>query len=338
MKRHLTDQELIDLRFDTLEADSQTALEKHLQRCAACRKRSEVLQATLGQLDDLRHDVQAPEALITTTLRRVEDVRTAASREQPAGTRISWGRLFWIGSFAAAAVLALIAWPRIGSRNSPLLSMANRTDTATLEPQPETASAPAMPVPEKKRERVGEDVPADLLKAKAGGESAKRAAIPQEPPAPAAPQVTKLLAAKPAPPPLAATTPMPAPRVARSTAAALEGRAAPTAAPAGAVAMAMSLPAADADQAVAEAPASSSLAVDVKVRLPSTSGTWLTGPQNAIRVRATRRDDEVLFLFVNQGSVLSANIRIVSSNGSNEIQRLLLPPLATTNLTIRMAK
>ena len=42
------------------------------------------------------------------------------------------------------------------------------------------------------------------------------------------------------------------------------------------------------------------------------------------------------FLFVNQGSILAARIKILSTSGSNLLETVFLPPLAKTNLTLKV--
>lgn len=312
MKRHLTDAELIDLRFDTLDGEQAKGLAKHLKRCDACRKRAASLSAKLGQLDQLRGEEKASEDLIAKTLRATRG-ETESAVATPAMQRIAWNRFAWIGIAAAAAVVALTVVPPLLRPKAPaeqaLLAdknaaqprtKASTTIRLTQDPVPlRTAATPPKSAAEPKpkldaseiRQLLAEKIPA--TGGAAGGMPAARTTM-----AAAAPAAD---AAKPRPMPAAIAPPQPA--------------TAPMQTPGG----------------VAE----QDIAADITVRVPSTSGTWLTGPQNAIRVRATRRNHDVDFLFVNQGSILAARIRIMGSGGSNHLQTVFLPPLAKTNLTLK---
>ena len=310
MKRHLTDEELIDLRFDTLDGDQGKNLAKHLKRCDACRKRAAWLHAKLGQLDQLREDNRASEELIARTLRATRgEAESVVAR--PSKQRIAWGRFAGIGIAAAAAVVALTVLPPLWRPKEPA-DMAALAEKPAVQPL-EKAEAKAMVA----QDRV---VPRS----------------PEPPPKPAAEARPKLTTSElhqvlmqKLPATGGAGGGAPASR-ARTTSVVSAAAAQPvlTLAP-----IAPPQPAAASVQAPGLA--EQDIAADITVRMPSTSGTWLTGPQNAIRVRATRRDHDVDFLFVNQGSILAARIKVLTANGSNHLQTVFLPPLAKTNVTMK---
>ena len=103
MKRHLTEEELIEHQFK-LASDEQTAgADEHLAGCAECRERlvgpPERACSGLAALDLLREDVPASEELISQAI-------TQAKR--PASRRIvPFGKYHWIGTAAAVLVVGL---------------------------------------------------------------------------------------------------------------------------------------------------------------------------------------------------------------------------------------
>ncbi len=104
MNAHPRDEELIDHAFGLMDPPAARRLDQHLAGCPDCRARRAALQSRLGQLDLLQQPVEAPEPLITDTLRRI---RLA----QPEPERPSWLRWPVLAAGTALAALALFGFP-----------------------------------------------------------------------------------------------------------------------------------------------------------------------------------------------------------------------------------
>jgi len=117
MKRHLTEQELIEYRFK-LAADVEIdRAGEHLAECERCRAELEKLERRFASLDLLREEVTVSEDLISQVVRQAAEprrVKVAASKKLPV----------WAGAAAAAAVLVVAV----------LLMVANRPETERGEP------------------------------------------------------------------------------------------------------------------------------------------------------------------------------------------------------------
>jgi len=110
MKRHLTEQELIEYRFK-LGADAEMdRAREHLAECENCRAEMEKLERKFASLDLLREDVKVSDDLISQVVRQAAEprrIKAAASKKLPA----------WAGAAAAVLVVAI------------LLMVANRPET-----------------------------------------------------------------------------------------------------------------------------------------------------------------------------------------------------------------
>ncbi len=105
MNGHLTDDELIDNAYGLCEDAADAAHRaQHLAACPACLARQAGLRARLDQLSLLQTPIEAPEPLITDTLRRI---RLA----DPAPAARPWTRWLILAGSAAAAAVALIGFP-----------------------------------------------------------------------------------------------------------------------------------------------------------------------------------------------------------------------------------
>ncbi len=115
MKRHLTEQELIEYRFK-LAADVEIdRAGEHLAECEHCRAELEKLERRFASLDLLREEVKVSEDLVSQVVRQAAEprrVKVAASKKLPA----------WAGAAAAVLVVAV------------LLIVANRPETERGEP------------------------------------------------------------------------------------------------------------------------------------------------------------------------------------------------------------
>jgi hypothetical protein len=100
MKRHLTEQELIEQKFK-LALDEQAGVStEHLAGCAECRERLEQLNQKFAALDLLAEDTHASEELISQTLEQ---------SKQPARKKVvPFGRRHWIGAVAAVLVVGFV--------------------------------------------------------------------------------------------------------------------------------------------------------------------------------------------------------------------------------------
>lgn len=123
MNEHLTDEELIDHAYGLSGDDAVARREQHLAGCPACQSRQAGLRARLDQLTLLQTPVEAPEPLITDTLRRI---RMAA----PAPATPRWSRWLLLSASAAAAAVALIGFP-----------LLSRLGSHSLDPAPGPADA-----------------------------------------------------------------------------------------------------------------------------------------------------------------------------------------------------
>ena len=347
MKRHLHDQELIDLQFDLAEPEAADWAKKHLPRCKSCKRRAEELRATLGQMELAREESAAQEELIARTLRaargETEEPAAVESKapdvlEFPAqSSAFDLRRIFWFASAAAAAVIAIAVIPKfLNHETQPVVASATQ-GSATVEPQStfrrKTSVAKsetgkpfdlASAVPEKKKDAmIASDRLEEKSEAKRGvAKAGEAAAAPQpQPVAMTAAVVEKpkqLALAKAAPPPMRPAAP--------------------------AAAMAMNAPGAaldsvssvggvlhDADKAAlapAEPPVVEFTTQTVPFVLPMTSGTWIL--QQNIRVRASARDDEVRLEVGNHGA-LPIVFELRPWRGTNVLRSVALEPGQTTN-------
>ncbi|UCE48030.1 MAG: hypothetical protein JSW47_20830, partial [Phycisphaerales bacterium] len=100
MKRHLTEEELIEHKFKLASDEQAAGAAEHLAGCAECRQRLELLGQKFAALDLLAEDVAVSDELIA---------QTVAQAKQPVRRRIiPFGRYHWIGTAAAVLVLGLV--------------------------------------------------------------------------------------------------------------------------------------------------------------------------------------------------------------------------------------
>jgi len=116
MKRHLTEQELIEYRFK-LASDAQMGeIGGHLGECGQCREELERLARRFAALDLLREEIKASEDLISQVVEEAGQaglVRPAAHRRLPA----------WAGAAAAVLIVGLLLMvsnlPKRGGHEEP---------------------------------------------------------------------------------------------------------------------------------------------------------------------------------------------------------------------------
>jgi len=100
MKRHLTEEELIQHKFKLASDEQATGAVEHLAGCADCRERLELLDQKFAALDLLAEDAPVSEELIAQTI---------AHAKRPARRHIvPFGKYHWIGTAAAVLVLGLV--------------------------------------------------------------------------------------------------------------------------------------------------------------------------------------------------------------------------------------
>ena len=99
MKRHLTEEELIEHKFKLASDERAAGAAEHLAGCDECRQRLEQLDQKFAALDLLAEDVPASEEMISQAI---------AQAKRPASRRIiPFGKYHWIGTAAAVLVLGL---------------------------------------------------------------------------------------------------------------------------------------------------------------------------------------------------------------------------------------
>ncbi|MHC4354639.1 MAG: anti-sigma factor family protein, partial [Planctomycetota bacterium] len=100
MKRHLTEEELIQHKFRLAPDEQAAGAAEHLAGCAECRERLELLDQKFAALDLLAEDVVVSDELIA---------QTVAHAKRPVRRRIvPFGKYHWLGTAAAVLVLGLV--------------------------------------------------------------------------------------------------------------------------------------------------------------------------------------------------------------------------------------
>ena len=101
MKRHLTEQELIEYQFKLASENQVSTSAGHLAGCAECRERLEQLSQKFAALDLLREDIEVPEELISQVVEQ-------ARRPAPAKVVPFIRKYPWIGAVAAVLVVGFV--------------------------------------------------------------------------------------------------------------------------------------------------------------------------------------------------------------------------------------
>ncbi|MEA3224950.1 MAG: hypothetical protein U9Q07_03300, partial [Planctomycetota bacterium] len=100
MKRHLTEQELIEHQFKLASDEQAEGRVEHLAGCAECRERLEQLNQKFAALDLLAEDVPASEELISQAI---------AQAGKPVPRKVvAFGKYHWIGTAAAVLVIGFV--------------------------------------------------------------------------------------------------------------------------------------------------------------------------------------------------------------------------------------
>ncbi|MHC4297642.1 MAG: anti-sigma factor [Planctomycetota bacterium] len=100
MKRHLTEEELIQQRFELAAGEQAAEQAEHLAGCAECRQRLELLGQKFASLDLLAEEMPVSEELISQTI---------AQAQRPVSRRVvSFGKYHWLGTAAAVLVIGFV--------------------------------------------------------------------------------------------------------------------------------------------------------------------------------------------------------------------------------------
>ena len=100
MDNHLTENELIEYRFELSSQEQQNVSSEHLAGCAECRERLEKLNSKFAALDLLREGAHVSEDLISQVLEQAE---------QPARMKVvPFYKSPWMGAAAAAVVACFV--------------------------------------------------------------------------------------------------------------------------------------------------------------------------------------------------------------------------------------
>jgi hypothetical protein len=114
MKRHLTEQELIEYRFRLASDEQVAASAEHVAGCAECRERLQQLDRKFAALDLLRDDVHASQELIAQV---VEQAKGAAKAKV-----VPFRTLRWVGAVAAVLIVGSVLFignmPELGQVRS----------------------------------------------------------------------------------------------------------------------------------------------------------------------------------------------------------------------------
>ncbi len=116
MKRHLTQQELIEYRFDLASEAQAREASAHLDACEQCRDELETLKRKFKSLDLLHGDVAASEELISQVIEQVAQPRRLRLKVSKK-LLVPWGPV-WAGAAAAALVIGLL-WITADSLRQP---------------------------------------------------------------------------------------------------------------------------------------------------------------------------------------------------------------------------
>ncbi|MBN2211820.1 MAG: DUF4139 domain-containing protein [Sedimentisphaerales bacterium] len=135
MKRHITDDQLLQLAFDLANENQAEAIRSHLAECETCRRRQEQLQAKFTVLDVLRDEPQVTDELLQRTLTKVREAKSIS------GT--PWWRSKALAAVAAGIMVLLVAV----SLFTPQLSKARKEVAQDIHI--ESAEAPSQPAIEK---------------------------------------------------------------------------------------------------------------------------------------------------------------------------------------------
>jgi hypothetical protein len=133
--KHLTDQSLIDYRFDLLEADLAAEVARHLAACEQCQRRSSELAKKLEALDLLKQEPAMTEDLVRQTLDSVRRTRPV--------THI---RAWWAAAAAVVlAATAIMSWMQWGTVQRPASTVPVAMDKAKQGLVPSDAPASLQP-------------------------------------------------------------------------------------------------------------------------------------------------------------------------------------------------
>ncbi len=101
MKRHLTQNEIIDYQFKLCSDAQQAEFAQHLAQCKQCADKLESIKRKFASLDLLSDEIKASEALLAKTIEQ-------AAVSKPAAKVLRFGWPAWAGAVAAVLVMAAL--------------------------------------------------------------------------------------------------------------------------------------------------------------------------------------------------------------------------------------
>ena len=144
---------MVAARDGEIPARRQRALERHLDRCGACRAERVAFEGVLGALDRLPLEAEVPARLEQEVLRRVRMMADDEPAGSPAG---SWLRML----APAVATTAVVGLAVVGLRSADL-TPAPATKTVAIAPARSAAEAPPV-LARRAKTRVPTEPPAAL--------------------------------------------------------------------------------------------------------------------------------------------------------------------------------
>lgn len=174
MNRHPKESQWVDFLFGLCHPRRTRRLERHLARCPDCRGQLERLRTHFASLDTLRDPVEAPERLITDTLRAIRQSEPTPKR--------TWQQIAWATSgivAAAAAVVLLVYSGRLNIERAGTARYAGAPETPTAAPEAllaKTETTPALAIGSDAAE--SSQPPIDLVDMTMGGAPAPVPDVP----------------------------------------------------------------------------------------------------------------------------------------------------------------
>ena len=135
---------MVASRDGELTARRQRALERHLDRCGACRTERVALEGVLATLDGLSLEADVPPALEHAVMRRI---RALAEDEQESPRTLAWTRTLAPAVAASAVVLLAV----VGLRSGEVAPPRAPTKVAVASPAAAPTARPVVARREKTR-------------------------------------------------------------------------------------------------------------------------------------------------------------------------------------------
>ena len=145
MKKHCTEQQLIDHAFELADDATKQQTQAHLEVCKTCRRRLDELKVRFAALDLLRNEITVSDDLAA---------RTVAAATAPRPPRIlALRRHGWLGAVAAVLVMAVALLVTSPFEFSPAPTKKTEVEYAVEERAPKGGTFSAEP----ERQKVASD-------------------------------------------------------------------------------------------------------------------------------------------------------------------------------------